>query len=377
MRKIQWGRFPLPLIQVNPPNLKKSSRYIRRAYINERFSNYGVLCETASDLMASRVNKNYQGILCNNNTTGILASLISVDVRNKFVVISNFTFVATFHAIVAAGGIPLIVDVNPFTYEMDFDIVNEVLRSEIHEIGAVVPTRVFGFVNDFTDLISICEKKGVPVIVDSAATYPRTDSTWNFNKLADAEIYSFHATKVFGIGEGGLVVGKANQIEKIIKSLNFGLDYNNVETIQDGINGKADEFLAARALTRLDSYPKDVSARLEFARFYEKVFRKSNVSHLPIHESTVYAYFPIKFKSERDLLKFREVTAPYFTTRRYYYPSLSNAYMGKAKYECFDNLEVSNELSRTVLCLPVYSHYSNKVLNGLEEIIKLALNQGL
>lgn len=370
MKKIRWGNFPLPLIQVNPPPLIKSSFIVTRAYKEGVYTNVGSINLEASDLLASHISPNLKAYLCNNNTLGLVAALMAVNVRGKHVILSNFTFPATFHAINLAGGIPLICDVDTNNYELDLAAVTKLITDQKYQIGAVLPTRIFGFINDLSDLISICRSNSIPVIVDAAGSFPAMKHHWNFNEQATFEVFSLHATKVFGVGEGGLVIGKNEDIAKIKHFGNFGIYQNELSKFEDGLNAKSDEFTSARVIARFEAFKKDVKKRAEFIQIYKHALSNSKkVAAYSYSRNANYSYFPIKFESEEKLLDAQKFLSPFVTTRRYYYPSLSEGYAGNSIYITNGALKVSTTAAKTTLCLPVYVKYSSKVKKQLSRIM--------
>ena len=374
IKEISWSDFPLPLIQVNPPSLEKTTSIVRTAYENGIFSNSAELHKKASMTLAQHVNPNFHGYLASNNTMALTACLISVGVRGKHVILSNFTFPATLDAIVLAGGIPLICDIEPESLVLNVERVANLLRNTEYEVAAVVPTRVFGFVTDLSELIAICDSSGVPVIVDAAASFPSESDSWNFEKAALYEVFSLHATKVFGIGEGGFVIGDSESIEKIRQSSNFGYLTGETVKFKDGLNAKADEFTAARVLARFDEYSADVVARRDFVRIYKDLTAdNSEIQTLNEGPGTIYSYFPIIFSNEENLIRFKKLTDTFMMSRRYYFPTLQVGYCGDAEVIFDTNLTISESVATRILCLPVYISCTEEVKIEVQKLIKSAL----
>lgn len=372
LKTIKWGEFPLPLIQVNPPDITLSQELVLKAYANGIFSNSADLQQEASSLLGKHVHRNFEGYLVSSNTSGLAASLMAIGVRNKHVLISNFTFAATLEAVILAGGIPVLCDINDLNLEMDIEQLKVALNDEKFDFACVLPTRVFGFISDFSELVDICSKKRIAVVIDAAASFPSSPETWNFRKQAQIEVFSLHATKVFGIGEGGLVVGSKEIINKVKQKSNFGLKPDGSQKFEDGLNAKADEFTAARALARFPKYRHDVVTRQNFANEYDSVFSESKkVRSFNSERETIYSYYPILFDTEENLYRFTEIVNKYILTRRYYFPSLSEGYVGDIKLQKIGNLGNSDSTSKRILCLPVYVSCSDE---AKEKIRNLFIN---
>ena len=373
MNPVSWSNFPLPLVQVNPPSLEQSSLIVETAYKNGIFSNSAALQMRASKTLAEHVGSKFCGYIASNNTMALTACLISIGVRGKHVVISNFTFPATLDAVILAGGIPVVCDVNPETLVLDTEKVMSIIKKTDFDIAVVLPTRVFGFVTDMSELISKCAASDIPVVVDAAASFPHQKNSWNFQHSALYEVFSLHATKVFGIGEGGLVIGDPQSIEKVRQTSNFGFRPDGSLKFTDGLNAKADEFTSSRALARYLEYSADVEMRRNFVQIYKEVFSKqSNVRILRDSASTIYSYFPVIFSSEENLLKFQKVISPYLMSRRYYFPTMQSGYIGDATVVFDHDLEISEQIARTILCLPVYVSCDEEVKIEIRRLIHSA-----
>lgn len=373
MDPIKWEKFPLPLVQINPPQISRSNELVSHAYGAGIFSNAGEIQREASEILAKHVNKVFSGYLGCSNTSALIACLIELNVRGKHVIVSNFTFAATLHSIILAGGIPVLCDVVPEDLVISIDQVKEILKSKKFEVAAVLPTRIFGFITDFSDLIEFCSENQIPVLIDAAATFPDKPDVWNFEYQATFEVFSLHATKVFGIGEGGLIVGKKRMIERVSERSNFGISISDPEHFRDGLNAKADEFTAARALARFSQYATDVAERRRFVEGYISTFENS--SHITILREkfpAIYSYFPIIFDSENNLLKFMDFVSPFIRTRRYYFPTLNSGYEGESQIEKPLSLATSDSVSRRALCLPVYISCTDEVSERIFELVSSA-----
>lgn len=372
MKPITWSNFPLPLIQVNPPSLEESMQFINVAYSNGIFSNSAELQRLASETLSKHVGTEFSGYLASNNTMALTACLLSIGVRGKHVIVSNFTFAATLDAVILAGGIPLVCDIDEESLVLNFNDVKYFLESSEFEIAAVMPTRVLGFVTDLSKLVQLCDSFDVPVVVDAAACFPAQANSWNFQSQAKFEVFSLHATKVFGIGEGGLVVGSAEAISEVKSRSNFGL-VPGENRFTDGLNAKADEFTASRALARFPMYQHDVNRRQEFVSAYQEILSTSKfIRFIQENEFTVYSYFPLIFETEDSMLEFQQFLNPFLTTRRYYFPTIKSGYMGDSQVYFSKKLNISEALAPRILCLPVYFLYEQELLLEIKSLIKSA-----
>ena len=376
LKSIDWENFPLPLIQVNPPSLELTNSILTEVYENGIFSNSGPIQRRASSLLARNVGEDFDGYLACSNTLALVACLLANNVRGRNVIISNFTFAATIHAVILAGGIPVVCDIDRQTLTLDIAKVENLIKREDLDVAVVLPTRVFGFVNDMSEIIEMCARYAIPVVVDAAATFPSDPDSWEFRAKAQYEVFSLHATKVFGIGEGGLIVGSNAAINKVRSPANFGLLPPNSLSFDDGVNAKADEFVSARAIARTMNYAEDVRKRKTFVEVYKTLFKnEKNIRILNDGPETIYSYFPVIFKTESALLKFQSFINEYILTRRYYFPTMRQGYEGNSDVVFDSNLAISELIATTTLCLPVYTECSDRAKLELASLISRGLRQ--
>ncbi len=351
------SELPLPVLIPMVPKPSEWVNFLEKSYAANTFTNNGPLAVIAENSINEYLGSEIDSMVCSSNTAGLIASLIALDLMGKNVIVSNNTFVATLNALVAAGCTPVLADVNPQTWEMDVENIVSIAASM--KIEGLLFTRVHGFRRDISRIIDFCEKSSIKVLVDSAAAFPAIQREYK-EPINYLEVFSFHATKPLGIGEGGAVIGPEHLISKVRKSSNFGLVKPSLN-FEDGINAKLDEFASARLIAGISKFPNVVTERVKFAANLRTLFEKCQTIDKPIRTgATSWPFFPIKFFTEEDLINFQKELSPIVQTRRYYYPSLSKGYLGKTKLVRVTELDCSEEIADTTLCLPVIPTIANK-----------------
>jgi dTDP-4-amino-4,6-dideoxygalactose transaminase len=350
MTNLPIFNLPLPILIPQVPKISDWIDLLDQSYKSNSFTNSGPLAVLAETALNDYLGDGIESMVCSSNTSGLIASLIALDLQGKKVIVSNNTFAATLHALISVGCLPIIADVNPLTWEIDTESVAAIL--EEHEVGGLLFTRVHGFRRDITPLLDMCESLSIKVLIDSAAAFPVRQNEYT-NPIKYLEVFSFHATKPLGIGEGGAVIGPPKLISEVRKASNFGL-IKPSSTFGDGINAKMDEFASARLIAGLMNFQDIAMKRVEFVNSLSKLFRLNDLIQTAIDTgNTSWAFFPIVFSSEDDLIFFQNEMKAVIQTRRYYYPSLAKGYSGRAAIQLAKNLSVSENLTVTTLCLPV------------------------
>lgn len=346
----------LPFLRTSLPRPAEFAPFLEASYESSRFSNFGPCASRLERALTRTFGGGVrQAVLVSNCTAGLSLTLLALGVRRR-VVVPAFTFPATAHAVLAAGCEPIFADVNPRTWELDPDALGRCLAS-VSDIGAVIHVRAFGLCRDLSPVEAVSRQAGIPLIVDAAAAFGgRLADELPVGSQGDAEVFSFHATKVFGIGEGGAVFTSSPLAESIRCASNFGLHEGSV--IQAGFNGKLSEFAAAIGLAVIPGFDAALSRRRAIAGRYTEALSGLNGIDLPTNPGfPPWQTFPVCLTGQPNG---EAVTAAMedlgVETRRYYSPSLHltpffSRYADRP-------LATAEGLSRGMICLPIYSDMS-------------------
>lgn len=266
----------VPFLRPQLPPLADVQRYYQAAE-DARFYSNGGPCER---LLRERLTEYLDGATCipvNNATSGIIVALLAATHRagtrdRPLVITPSYTFVATAGSLVALGFRPLFVDVDPDGWQLDPVALERVLDTHGDDVAAVLATHTFGVpptaaVQD--RWTAACARRDVPLVLDVAAAFGAVDAHGARTGTGDAtHVFSFHATKPFGIGEGGMISTRDAELARHCDGIrSFGFLEGRVAALP-GINAKLDELHAAVALTVLDGYPEILAARRDLAEYY-------------------------------------------------------------------------------------------------------------
>lgn len=205
-------------------------------------------------------------------TTGITLALKAHGVRpGSHCLMPSWTFTASAAAVMAAHLQPHFVDVRADTWCPDPTEVETLARSP--EIGAILIIVPFGAPLDLAIWDAIAARTGRPVIIDAAAAFDtlRADGPMPVGQCT--VVVSLHATKVFGVGEGGAVLSRDPALAEHIRALaRFGFSGSR-SAQHPGINAKISEYTAAVGLAGLDLWPETRRAWQSVTNLYR--------THLP------------------------------------------------------------------------------------------------
>ena len=285
------------------------------------------------------------------------------------VITTPFTFASTTHAIVECGLTPVFCDVDPDTYTIDADKIEELITDKT---SAIMPVHVYGNVCDVEKIDAIAKKHNLKVIYDAAHVFGVKIGDRGIGSFGDISMFSFHATKVFNTIEGGCLTYGDKALESKITSLrNFGITGpESVDML--GTNAKMNEFQAAMGLCNL----KHIDEELEKRAIAEKCYRERLEGALGIKLSPVqdgvthnYAYFPVVFdgyKYNRDEVA-QKLSENGIFARKYFYPITNEFSCYKGMYR--GETPIAKEISEKVLTLPMYAGLTEDEVNMICDII--------
>ncbi len=313
-------------------------------------------------------------IPCGNGTDALQIALMALGLKpGDEVITADFTFIATVEVVALLGLKLKFVDVNPDTFNLD---VQQTEKAITPKTKAIVPVHLFGQAADMEEIMKIAEKNNLFVIEDTAqaigADYTFDNGTTKkLGTIGTIGCTSFFPSKNLGCyGDGGALYTNDDKLaEKIRQIANHG---SKIKYFHDeiGVNSRLDSMQAAVLNVKLNYLDDYIAARQKAAEFYDNAFENHPNILIPARnkKSThVFHQYTIKVKGiDRDGLK--EFLNSNDIPAMIYYPyplHLQNAY----KYLAYkaNDFPVTEELSKTVLSLPMHTELSEDQLKFITE----------
>ncbi len=179
-----------------------------------------------------------------NGTDALVIALNALDVGpGDEVITTPYTFYATAEAIARLGAVPVFVDIREDDHCIDPSLVEAAITPRTK---AILPVHIFGHPADMTPLRAVAEAHGLPVIEDSAQAFGAADGGRPVGALGDLATISFFPTKNLpGIGDGGMVVCRTEELADRVRRLRFHGSRDKVVFEEVGYNSRLDELQAA------------------------------------------------------------------------------------------------------------------------------------
>ena len=245
----------IPVARPRMPQAEKLLPWLRQIDANRSYTNFGPLVRELEARLAARLGVDPSCLVTvSNATAGLTLALQSVaEGRPGVCLIPSWTFVATAHAVTAAGFTPFLVDVDEDSWALTPAIALDAVARIDGPVAAIMPVAPFGAPIDIAGWDRFTALTGIPVVIDAAAGH---------DALVAGEspaVVSLHATKILGAGEGGYVVCRRPELITAIRQRsNFGFyGSRNAELV--GCNAKMSEYHAAVGLAAMDAYAADTA----------------------------------------------------------------------------------------------------------------------
>ncbi len=298
-----------------------------------------------------------------NGTIALQLALKALAIEDGEIITTPFSYVATTSSILWERCKPVFVDIEADNFTIDADKIEAAITPRTKAIMAV---HVFGYACAIEKIQEIADRHKLKVIYDAAHSFGSRYKGQALSCYGDISTLSFHATKLFHTIEGGACIvkekGVSERLEMIKRFGHQGDDYYCL-----GINAKQDEFNAAMGLAIFPHLAEIIEKRKRLSDLYDDLLR-GLVSRPKKQEDLEYnyAYYPVLFKSEDELLQvFDKLNAEEIFPRRYFYPSLNNLPYIERCYSC----PVSEDISARIACLPLSTYMSDKDVERITKII--------
>lgn len=328
------------------PPIKEYEAYLEKIWSSKWLTNQGPLLDEFEGKIKKYLEvENFQFV--SNGTMAIQLAIRSLELDEGEIITTPFSYVATTSAILWEHFTPVYVDIDPDNFCIDVDKIEAAITSRTRAILAV---HVFGFHCNMEKIESIAKKYNLKVIYDGAHAFGAKYKGRSLLDYGDISICSFHATKLFHTIEGGCIITKDPNINKKIDIMKrFG--HNGDQHLSLGINAKASEFQAAMGLCNLKYIDVLIQKRKVVSKLYDDLLSDEYSTFSLDNDSEYnYAYYPIIFKYEDDLIKtISSLKKINIHPRRYFYPSLNTI-----PYVAGKKCPISESIASRILCLPLY-----------------------
>jgi dTDP-4-amino-4,6-dideoxygalactose transaminase len=375
-QSISYGETPSTRYRLSLPSLpgpdSSFQANMRQIMDSCLLSNSGPYCRRFETALSEYVGN---PVVC--TPSGDIALMLAfASVREKIgqgdrreVIVPSYTHPSTVNSLLWSGFVPVFCDVDRATLCITPEIVEPLLGPGV---AAILPIYAHGNPYDAKGMEELANHRGIILVGDASAAFGARIGNQRAGTFGDMEVFSFSGTKVLTTGEGGAVSCRNRDYEEIVRRLGrYGITHN-YECQSKGLNGKLAELPAALGLANLETFSERLDTRRKAADRYRT--QLSDVRGLRLQKAFsplavgTEKDFPIVCESVKAARALSDCLDAYRVDTRPYYRPLH----GMRPFAQFrrGDLSVTESLSDTVVCIPLYNKLRDELVDMIAGIIR-------
>jgi dTDP-4-amino-4,6-dideoxygalactose transaminase len=279
------------------------------------------------------------------------------------IITTPFTFFATVGCIARTGARPVFVDIDPKTFNIDPDAIEQVITERTK---VIMPVHLFGQMADMDPIMAIANRYNLAVIEDAAQSISSTYKGRKAGSIGTVGCFSFFPSKnLGGVGDGGMVVTNDERLYSRLKIMrNHGANPKYYHKFVGG-NFRLDPIQAAVLLVKLPHLNEWSKARRRNAAFYDEKFAGTVIKtpYISTDCVSVYNQYVIRVTKRDELVAYLREKG---IGCEIYYPVPAHL------QECFSYLSYkkgdfpgSEEAAEQVMAIPIYPELTNQMQNHI------------
>jgi UDP-2-acetamido-2-deoxy-ribo-hexuluronate aminotransferase len=312
-------------------------------------------------------------VTCASGTEALLIALLALDLQpGDEVITTPFTFVATAEMIVLIGAVPVFVDVEPDTCNLDASKIEAALTPRTR---AIMPVSLYGQPADMDEINAIAARHGLAVIEDAAQSFGATYKARRSCNLSTIGCTSFFPSKPLGCyGDGGALFTDDDTLAQAMRDIRVHGQPSRYYHTRIGVGGRMDTLQCAVLLAKLERFDWEVARREEVARRYDTLLkdRGPRLSLLTVRpdRTSVYAQYTVLARDRAQLeSRLQEQGIP----TAVHYPVPLHLQPAYARYGVEGRFPVSESVAREVISLPMYPDLAPAVQDQVVSAVCRAL----
>lgn len=313
-------------------------------------------------------------IACASGSDALLLALMAVDVKpGDEVITTPYSFFATVSAITRLGAVPVFVDIDPDTFNLD---ISQVEQKISERTKAIQPVHLFGQCVEMDALRSLAAKHDIPLVEDAAQAIGAEENGQRAGAMSEVGCFSFYPSKnLGGMGDGGIMTTNDDEIADKLRALRVHGSKERYYHKWVGLNSRLDGFQGAVLRVKLPHLDSWSDKRKVNAALYRQLFTDSGLGEfvvLPVERVGVrhiYNQFVVRVPGRRDEL--RKFLGENGVGTDVYYPVPLHL------QECFEylgytegELPESEKAAAETLALPIFPELSKEQIGYVVRAIK-------
>jgi perosamine synthetase len=292
-------------VPVNKPLLDgNEKKYLIECIDSGWISSEGPFIKQFEDAFSTKINRKY-GIAVSNGTGAIDAVIEALDIRiGDEIIMPAFTIISCVNQIIRNGAIPVLIDCDVNTFNMNVDLIEKKITSRTK---AIMVVHIYGLPVDMDKVLAIAKKYNLFVIEDAAEMHGQTYNGKPCGSFGDVSIFSFYPNKHITTGEGGMIVTNNKKIADDCRDLRNLCFKPEKRFVHDrlGWNLRMTNVQAAIGLAQLERLDEFVSIKRKMGKYYSELLSDIEGIQLPVSRTNtaenIYWVYTILLDKKSDL----------------------------------------------------------------------------
>ncbi|WP_301102020.1 DegT/DnrJ/EryC1/StrS family aminotransferase [Propionivibrio sp.] len=272
----------MSFVPVNEPLLNgNEEKYLIECIRTGWISSEGPFIKQFEEQYAARVGRKY-GVAVSNGSVALDAAVVALNIGpGDEVILPTFTIISCAAAVVRAGAVPVVVDCDPATWNMNIALVEERITPRTK---AIMVVHIFGLPVDMDPLLELARKHGLKVIEDAAEMHGQTYRDKPCGSFGDISTFSFYPNKLITTGEGGMIVTDDPVLAEKCRSLRNLCFIPEQRFIHDelGWNLRMSNLQAALGVAQLERLDEFVKIKRRMGARYMELLSNAPGIQLPV-----------------------------------------------------------------------------------------------
>ena len=296
------------MIPVNEPLLDgNEKKYINECIDTGWISSEGPFIVKFEEEMAKYVGRKH-AIAVSNGSVALDAAIVALGIqKGDEVILPTFTIISCAAAIVRAGAIPVVVDSDPTTFNIDVKQIEEKITKKTK---AIMVVHIYGLPCDMDPILALAKKYNLKIIEDAAEMHGQTYKGKKCGSFGEISTFSFYPNKHITTGEGGMILTDDDEIAKHCRSLRNLCFRPEKRFVHDelGWNFRMTNLQAALGLAQLERIDTFIQKKRWMGKLYTEKLKDIETFQLAIPDTdyakNIYWVFPIvlndKYKNDAE-----------------------------------------------------------------------------
>jgi perosamine synthetase len=269
-------------IPVNEPLLNgNEKKYLMECIDTGWISSEGPFVRKFEEQFAARVDRGY-GIAVSNGSVALDAAVVALGLgEGDEVIMPTFTIISCAAAVVRAGAVPVLVDSDPITWNMD---IGQIEAKITPRTKAIMVVHIYGLPVDMDPILALADKYDLKIIEDAAEMHGQTYRGRPCGSFGDISTFSFYPNKHITTGEGGMIVTDDEGLAEKCRSLRNLCFQPGKRFVHEelGFNFRMTNLQAALGLAQLERLDEHIDRKRSMGRRYNALLAGLDWAELPL-----------------------------------------------------------------------------------------------